>query len=323
MTNEATTTAGELSEVVGEVRQLIASLPHKWIFVLMVGSWVALFSWLGNSTFGHIASPSLFGWLSGNYNSPFHNDDHGMWMPLVVLGLMIWKRRMLLLIPKSAWWPAVLGIGVALFVHILGFLVQQQRLSAIGFFLGLYCLMGCCWGPAWMKASALPCVFFAFCVPLGSLSEVVTLPLRIIATQLSVGFCHWFLGMDILREGTMIFSANRSFQYDVAPACSGIRSIIALLALTMVYAFVFFQSFWRQGVLILSAIPLAIAGNVVRLICVIIVAELFGENAGKAIEQNMGIITFAVALTGLFMIGRSLERRMAGGGSECRSGALE
>ncbi len=308
MTKTAATAEGGYSEIVAEVRQLIASLPHKWNLAVMLVGWVALFSWLGNSTFGHIDSPSLFRWLLGNYNSPFHNDDHGLWMPFIVLGLMVWKRQTLTLIPKSAWWPAVPGVVLALVVHILGFLVQQQRLSAIGFFLGLYSLMGCCWGRAWMKATAFPFIFFAFCIPIGSLSEVVTLPLRIVATQLSVGFCQWFLGMDILREGTMIFSAHRTFQYDVAPACSGIRSIIALLALTMVYAFVFFRSFWRQGVLILSAIPLAVAGNVVRLICVIIVAELFGENAGKAIEQNLGVVTFIVALTGLVMIGRSLER---------------
>ncbi len=282
------------------------------MFLGLLASWVALFAWFGNSTFGHIDSPSLFRWLLGNYQSPFHNDDHGPWMPFVVVGLMIWKRRTLLEIPKAAWWPGVLGVGLALVIHMIGYLVQQQRLSAVGFFLGLYSVMGCCWGPAWLKASALPFVFFAFCIPIGSLSELVTLPLRMIATQLSVGFCHWFLGMDIVREGTLIFSGNRSFQYDVAPACSGIRSVIALLALTMVYAIVSFQSFWQRGILILAAIPLAVAGNVVRLICVIIVAELFGEAAGKAIEQKLGFVTFLVALTGLFLIGRQLNRPAEG-----------
>ena len=94
----------------------------------------------------------------------------------------------------------------------------------------------------------------------------------------------------------------------VAAACSGIRSLTALLALTTVYSFMVFKSPWKRVAMIASAFPLAIFGNVMRLCFTIAVAEVGGQAAGKAVETDAGFVTFIVAIVGIYFLGRWLER---------------
>jgi exosortase/archaeosortase family protein len=78
------------------------------------------------------------------------------------------------------------------------------------------------------------------------------------------------------------------------------------MALTIIYGFVCFRSPWKRWVMVFSAIPLAVLGNVVRLCFTIMVAEVGGQSAGKSVETYAGYITFAVALISVFFLGRWL-----------------
>ncbi len=62
------------------------SLPDKPAFFLLLAGWLALFRFLGNSTFGYVDTPSLFAWMLNAYNAPGSEDAHGNLVPLVVLG---------------------------------------------------------------------------------------------------------------------------------------------------------------------------------------------------------------------------------------------
>src|SRR6185503_9816914 len=145
-------------------------------------------------------------------------------------------------------------------------------------------------------------VLFAFCVPLGSLAESITFPLRMLVTKISVGISQAVLGIDVIRQGSQIFDAQRTYSYDVAPACSGIRSLISLLALTTIYGFLTFRATWRRLLMIAIAFPLAIAGNVIRITAVIIAAEAFGQNAGAKVHDGAGFITFGVAIICIMLL---------------------
>ena len=282
-------------------------LPDKGLFLGLLIPWILLFHFLGNSTFGYVDTPSLFGWT--HYvltTSP--DDQHGLLIPLVVVALFWWKRRMLLALPKANWWPALLLLLLAILLHILGFLVQQSRVSIVAFFLGVYALTGLVWGVPWLRASFFPMFLFAFCVPLGTLAETITFPLRMLVTKISVGITHGVLGMDVIREGTLIFDSRRHFQFDVAPACSGIRSLISLLALTTIYGFVTFQATWKRLLMMAIAVPLTVLGNVVRIVIVILVAEASTMKTGAMVEQKLGFITFAVAIGCVLGLGYLLKR---------------
>ena len=101
----------------------------------------------------------------------------------------------------------------------------------------------------------------------------------------------------------------RSIAGSVAPACSGIRSLISLFALSTVYAFIRFDGFWKRGVIIAAAIPLAVLGNLVRIVIVLIVGKAVSFEAGAVIEQKLGFLTFLIAFAGLFLLGRKLGER--------------
>lgn len=284
-------------------------LPNKWFFLALATAWVTLFAVLGNSTFNYLDSPSLMAWMFNIYTSPLVDEGHGLLIPFVVLALYWWKRKDLVAEPAGLWWPAIFLVVFALLLHFVGFVAQQQRLSIIGFFLGLYGLTGLAWGRYWLKASFFPFFLFAFCIPVAEYASALTMPLRLLVSRIVEIIAHLGLAPDLIREGTQLFDSQHTFAYEVAPACSGIRSLVALLALTTIYGFVNFKPTWKRAVMMLVALPLAILGNVVRLCFTIGVAETFGQNAGKMVETKFGFLTFAVAVGCAFLVARWLEEK--------------
>ncbi|HTA30244.1 MAG TPA: exosortase/archaeosortase family protein, partial [Candidatus Cybelea sp.] len=102
-----------------------------------------------------------------------------------------------------------------------------------------------------------------------------------------------------------------TYQYEVAAACSGLRSFIAVLVFTIVYAFVSFDKAWKRSLIILCGLPFAILGNVLRLMCIIVAAEVWGESTGNFVHENwfFSLLPYAPALFGLLYLGRWLGER--------------
>jgi exosortase len=283
-------------------------MPNKWFFISLAAAWVVLFAFLGNTTVNYADSPSLLTWMFSQYASPVLDEGHGLLIPFVVLGLYWWRRKELVAHPLGLWWPALGLFGFAVLLHFVGFLAQQQRLSVIGFLFGLYALTGLAWGWNWLKASFFPFFLLAFCVPVSEYAVVLTMPLRLLVARIVEIIGHLGLAPDLIREGTQLFDAQHTFGYEVAAACSGIRSLVALLALMTIYGFLNFKAPWKRAVMMLVALPLAILGNVVRLCFTIAVAETFGQKAGKAVETDAGYLTFGVAIFCAYLVSRWLEK---------------
>jgi len=288
-------------------------LPNKWFLFSLTVAWVALFAWVGNPTFSSFDSQSLPSWMLDIYTSPSLDEGHGLLIPFVVLALYWWKRKELVVKPAGLWAPAIGLIGLALFLHVIGFKAQQQRLSVVAFLLGLYGLAGLAWGRHWLKAGFFPFFLLVFCIPVGDYAVPLTMPLRLLVARIVEIIAHLGLAPDLIREGTQLFDAQHTFAYEVAAACSGIRSLVALLALTTIYGFVNFKLPWQRAVMMLIALPMAVLGNVVRLSFTIAVAETFGQGAGKAVETDAGYLTFAVAIGCVFLVSRWLEKRNPAG----------
>jgi exosortase len=283
-------------------------LPNRWFFLSLTAAWVALFAFLGNATFDAGYTPALPAWMFYIYMDPALDEGHGLLIPFVVLGLYWWKRKDLVAGPLGLWWPALGMIVVALLLHLIGFKAEEQRLSVLGFLLGLYALTGLAWGWHWLKASFFPFFLLAFCMPIGEFAVHLTMPMRLLVARIVEVVAHLGLSPDLIRDGTQLFDSQHTFAYEVAAACSGIRSLVALLALTTIYGFIIFKSPWKRAVMMLVSVPLAIFGNVVRLCFTIAVAETFGQGAGKAVETDAGFLTFAVAIGCAFAISRWLEK---------------
>ncbi|MDR3457323.1 MAG: exosortase/archaeosortase family protein [Verrucomicrobiae bacterium] len=282
-------------------------LPNKAFFFTLAAAWVAMFTFLGNSTFGYVDTNSIFAWAFDIYTAPDSEAEFALLMPFVVLALYWWRREELVAKPAGTWSPALLLVAAGLCAHLLGYVIQQPRLSYTGFFIGLYGLTGLAWGKHWLKASFFPFFLLVFCIPGGG-TDWLTLRMRLLVAWIVAGIAHLGLAPDLVRDGNVLMDGNRAYAYEVAAACSGIRSLTALLALTTVYGFICFKSLRSRGAMILSAFPLAILGNVMRLCFTIMVAEIGGQGAGKAVETNAGFVTFAVAIGCVYFLGRWLER---------------
>ena len=311
-----------------ELRQLWESLPDRAALGVALALWCVLFHLMGNSSFGYVNNPSMFGWLTGWYQLKSvgeMGDELAPFVPFLVLALMYLRRAELAAVPKRPWSPALVLVASGLLLHCIGYVGQQVRLSVVGFIIGSWGLMGVFWGPAWLRATLFPWFLLIFAIPIATYLDGPTFHLRLLSTRLSVDFCNSVLGLDLLRKGTSVFhnpgNGAAGFQFDVAAACSGMRSASVVLLLSVVYAFMNFRSVWRRALLIASSVPFALAGNVVRLVVVFTVGEAFGEAAGKMIETHFGFITYLGALGCLFTLGWMLRERANSGGPPPASSA--
>lgn len=322
-----------LRQVAREIARCWQALPNKGVFFGLLAAWLALFHFLGNSTFGYIPTASVFHWMFNAYvsaptvgmrpsplESPFlwlqrvmegmsnSDDGHGLIVPLVVLVLFYLKRDKLLSSVTGTWWPGLVLVAGALALHVLGYLVQQTRISVVAMFIGAYGLMGLVWGKGWLRESFFPYVLFVFCVPLGSLAGPVSFPLRIVVTKIVTALSRSLLGINVIREGTRIFTPDRTFEYEIAPACSGIRSLIAIFAISTIYAFLGFKKGWKRVVIIASTVPLAVFGNVFRMMTIVFAAEAFGQEWGNYVHYGgplgvLSLLPYVPAIAGLMLLG--------------------
>jgi exosortase len=308
MKQELTDCPAETRGFLAELRELGAAIPHKALFAALLLAWVALFQFLGNSVLGYSRTDSLFGWLSFVYRTA-PDDNVGQFVPLAVAGLLWWKRKQLISIPKRVWWPALLIFTFALVLHVLGYAVQQTRLSLVAFFVGLYGLVGLVWGWRWLSATFFPFFLFAFMMPLGSFAERPSLELRKLATTITVAVSKGVCGIPVVQSGTSIFDPSYRYQYEVAAACSGIRSLSTMLLLACMVAFVIFQKPWKRALLIGAAIPFAVLGNVFRLLTIIIAADQFGQKAGDYVHSSgfFSLSPYVPAMLGMLLMARWLR----------------
>jgi exosortase len=302
-----------------ELVRLWQRMPSRWGVLFLVGLWIAAFQLLGNSTLGYVNTPSLFGWAwwiytrgavaadgSINIGQVLEGDEaYAFFIPVVVVALLWCRRDEWLVLTQRVWWPALGLFGLAVGIHAVGYMVQQPRVSVVGFFLGIYAITGLFWGPGWLRLALFPFALFAFCVPLGSSADVVTVPLRLLATKLTAVVCQTLLGINVIQNGTQLFDAAGSYQYEVAPACSGIRSLTAILAFGVIYGYVTFQTTWRRLLAAAVAFPLAVVANVFRLTLIVLAAEAFGQDAGNYVHENswFSLAPYVPSIGGMLLLG--------------------
>lgn len=285
-------------------------LPNKAFFFGLLAAWLVLFQFLGNAILGYVHTSSLFSWLWDQYNKPSGDDAQGKFIPVLVVALFWWKRHELLSLPLKMWWPGFVIFVGALVLHIFGFLIQQPYPSIVALFAGIYGLMGLAWGYDWLRRSLFPFFLFIFCVPLGEHGEAITFPLQQLVSFLTEKIAHVF-GVDVIRVGTQLFDPSGTYQYEVAAACSGIRSLIAVFLLATIYAFFSFRSARQRLLLIVLALPFAVLGNLLRMLLIIITASIGGQAAGNYVHGSwiFSLVPYIPAIVGFLFVGRWLEKR--------------
>jgi exosortase len=204
--------------------------------------------------------------------------------------------------------------GLAL--HLLGYAVQQTRLSIVALLLFTWGVLVLGGGRRWGRAAVFPLAFMAFAIPVDVL-DTIGFYLRLGVVDVAGGIAR-ALGLEVVRNGTLLFSPHGGYQYDVAAACSGVRSLMALAALSLLVGYLSLRAWWARLVVLILCGPYTFVGNVVRTTAIILAAEWFGQRAGNLVHEWFGFVVFAIVLALQLVTVRLLQNFRGGDGPPCR-----
>ena len=228
------------------------------------------------------------------YNSPEYS--HGFLVPLISLYVVWIRRSKLKEIPIK---PSLfLGAGLAVFsfcVLILGSLGAELYLTRISLVMLIAALILYFWGSQMLKELAFPVSILLLAIPLPALIyNQIVFPLQLLASQLATGILDFTHAMPILREGNILVLPNTTLE--VVEACSGIRSLMSLLTLSIAYGYLIERSIGLRWLLVISMVPVAIAANSARVMVTAMLAYYVDPSAAEGLtHEASGIIIFVLA----------------------------
>jgi exosortase len=238
----------------------------------------------------------------------FIDEDmgHAIFVPIVA-GYVIWKTRDRIAaqpVKPNLWGFAFILWGFAqLIVGTLGAEFFVARSSFIVSLLGVVLVVA---GTKVAKSMAFPFVLLLFSLrmPLFIYSKI-TLPLQMFASSVAASVLN-LVGIPTLREGNVLTLPSQ--QLSVVEACSGIRSLISLTFLAVVYAYFFDHRVWMRTALLLAAIPITIVANAARVTITGILSEYNKELAQGIYHSFEGWVIFMVALGILILAHQGISR---------------
>lgn len=235
------------------------------------------------------------------------NYSHGFLVPIIA-GYFLWQRwpelKEKVVKPEGMGLALVLLALLQLTIAWLGSEYFTMRSSLIVLLAGLALYL---FGREVLKGLALPLGYLIFMVPIPYIIyDAVAFPLKLLITKASVATLQ-MMGVIVMREGNIIMLPTTTLE--VADACSGIRSLMSLLALAAAYAFMIQTSNLKRAILILSAVPIAIFTNGLRVIVTGILAQWWGAKAAEGFfHEFAGLAVFALAMVILVAEGALLRR---------------
>jgi exosortase len=242
---------------------------------------------------------AVIGRLVGQWYSD-SDYSHGFIVPLVS-AYLIWQRRdRLRRIPlRPSFWGMVVvlaSLGL-LFLGSLGAELFLTRISMVGTMCGLVVYFG---GWRLLRAMAFPVSFLLFAIPIPViLYNEIVFPLQFIASQFATSTLELLNLFPIMREGNVLIIPG--MRLEVVEACSGIRSLMSLLALAAGYGYLAERSVMVRWLLILAMVPLAIISNGTRVMITALMSNYMGPRAAEGfIHEFSGWVIFVFA-TMLFL----------------------
>ena len=243
------------------------------------------------------------------FNDPVEDMSHGWLVPIFSL-YVLWTQRAEL--RKEAGVPSIWGFLVCLpciGVALIGSRGIQVRLAQLGFIGLCMALPWAFYGLRVARRFVFPALFLLFTVALTSYLDTITIHLRLFASGTAFVMLRGF-GVDVVQVGTAIVSQGaHPFSIDVAEPCSGLRSLVALVALTAAYAWYTQPTWWRRAALFACAIPLAVFGNVVRVLSICFVAAWASPDFALGFYHDYsGYVVFVVAIACMVACGEIITR---------------
>lgn len=231
------------------------------------------------------------------WNDP--NFSHGFFVPLFSV-FVVWQERARLrrLAPKPSWFGLVIMVfGMcALIVGQMGAELFLARTSLLVELAGLIVLF---YGWTFFRALLFPWAFLFLMVPMPAIIfNQITFPLQLLASRVSAAILPIF-GVPILREGNIINLPSMALE--VAEACSGIRSLMSLITLSIIYGYLLEKRLWVRYLLAIASVPIAVAANSVRIIGTGLLVQYWDpEKAEGYFHASWGWLIFVISLILLY-----------------------
>ena len=242
------------------------------------------------------------------FNDTLEDMSYGWYVPVFSMYVLWQERRRIVDSLGAPSWGGLLAALPFLFLGFIGVRGIQVRFGVLAFAGLCLTLPWAMFGRNTAKRILFPCLFLLFCIPLASFLDVITVHLRLLASSVAYEVLKGF-GSGVIRQGTMIMSASGAFSIDVAAPCSGLRSIFALMALTAGYAYFNQPTWWRRGLLFALSVPLAILGNVIRILTIALVGTYASPDFALGFYHDYsGYVVFLVAILLMVACGELINK---------------
>ena len=238
-------------------------------------------------------------WMYNEYYS------HGFLVP-IISGYIVWNmRKELISIDKK---PSQFGLAlfaVGILIQGISVLWTIRFLSGISLVISLAGAIIYLYGWEFMKKIRFPFLFLLLMLPVPFI-YLITTPAQMISLLGTINLANLF-GIPAVRDGFIIIIPAGAFEVGVV--CSGINSLISLSMIGIIFAYILEGSNLMKATIIISTIPLALAGNILRITSILVVAGKYGQEAAiNYFHDFSSILLFSVALLGLFLVGRCFGR---------------
>jgi exosortase len=220
----------------------------------------------------------------------------------VVIAWIVWNGRAQwpkLPVKPSAWGFVLLAAAACL--QIAAAFGAGLFAASVGFEFSIAGVVLALLGFKWLRLWAFPFVLMLFMLPkLAIVYNQITLPLQLLATRLAGGMLS-VAGFDVVRNGNILDVAGYSIS--VVEACNGIRYLLPLAFLALVFAYVGQAKVWMRWVMLAAAVPIAILANALR----VAFSGLSPALTRGTIHQLLGVVIFLLSLGLLAAIYRALQ----------------
>lgn len=238
------------------------------------------------------------------------NNSHGLLAPLVAGYLVYQKRHYLKTYMadmqdlKYNFWTTSFGLFIlagSLLMYSLFYVGHIEFVSRIMFILSLVSLVWYYFGLRLVKIILFPLLFLFFMVPIPvSLVNHITLPMKTFATNMAVPMIQMF-NIPLVQEGNIIHLTTCTLE--VAEACSGIRSLVSMLMLGVLFAYMIKDNNVKKIILVSFSPVIAIVVNVMRIMGTGILANFFGEKVARGYVHDVsGYLVFVLGFSILFLL---------------------
>lgn len=239
-----------------------------------------------------------FKWLVDSWmNNVYYS--HGFIVP-IISGYIIWKmRKDLINIERKESQEGLVIFVEGMILQGVAILYGIRFASGLSLVITIFGIILYMYGWKFANKVKFPILFLLLAVPLPFI-DVVTPPIQSFSAVAASNLANMF-GTPTSIDGLVLKTQAGSFE--VALECSGMKSIISLLTLSVVYAFMLEGGSLMKSTVILSAVPLAIMGNILRIVLTLIVANTYGKDSTMTYFHDFSdVILFGIVVFGLLSI---------------------